>query len=118
MKKLLLIALLLPMVVMGQKMTGGKEIPVKDEILKCMETGFTADALSGSLSPTDSAYSTSGLSPYYSINNKPLEYVFHAEAKPIMSVTAKDKDGNYKVWIDRKRIVWTSDSTFTLKTRE
>ena len=48
---------------------------------------------------------------------KPLTYTWMTEAKKAMEVTEKDSLGNIKVWIDPKRITWTSDSTFVIKTR-
>lgn len=38
--------------------------------------------------------------------------------KPAMTVTMPDSLGIVRGYINRKKVVWTSDSTFTIKTRD
>jgi hypothetical protein len=130
MKNLVIIlSLLLPMVVMAQK---------KDKVLN--GAGYVRDGVAYDMKGNvDSAYafkpersfSTSGftglpdslLKPFSTGHGSlfyPNEHYLQVqtEAKTVMNISSKDKDGNIKVWIDRNRIVWTSDSTFTLRTQD
>lgn len=97
---IIILALLLPVGVMAQKKTISdlKELSLK-----------------GSVTLSDSAWS--GTSALFFEPTKTNSWLWMTESKKAMEVATADKDGNIKVWIDRKRIVWTSDSTFTIKTK-
>lgn len=74
--------------------------------------------LSGTIT-LDSA-STFGASQYYDFSksfiNPVREYhLLIGSNKILMKVSQKDQDNEFKVWIDKKAIVWTSDSAFILK---
>lgn len=50
--------------------------------------------------------------------SKPLYYFTASANKTIIRMSAPDSVGLVKVWINRKEITWTSDSTFTYKTEQ
>ena len=43
------------------------------------------------------------------------DYSFHSNHKKLIEVSSMKPDSSYHVWIDKKAITWTSDSTFVLK---
>lgn len=50
--------------------------------------------------------------------SKPLYYFTASANKTIIRMMQPDSLGIVKVWINRKEITWTSDSTFTYKTEQ
>lgn len=42
-------------------------------------------------------------------------YHFNVDTRPIMRISDLKPDSSYHVWIDKKAIKWTSDSTFIMK---
>lgn len=106
------------MVVMGQKMElpkGAIKIPAQDNILRPIDIKPFDPSLLIDSDLNASSYVLLGEHTETYVGERPLLQI-SSDPKNVMTVS--DKDSNYKVWIDRKRIVWTSDSTFTLKTRE
>lgn len=113
-KKLLLIALLLPVVAMAQQ--------VKPSELEKWQKRYNTKGVLTNLKP-DSAgtavWAGGNITGFYSI--KPpthTTFMIVRSAKPAMSVIRTDSTGVVTVTIDRKQITWTSDSTFTIRTRD
>jgi hypothetical protein len=94
MKKLILITLLLPVIVMAQSK------PVTMDTVKFK--GYSISTM-GSATFSKSA----GTIKQWT--------VITTDTKPAMTISHPDSNGVIKVWIDRKRVTWTSDSTFTLQ---
>ncbi len=54
---------------------------------------------------------------YRNLNDDYCIYNF-SKGRMILTVSKPDPTGTIKVWIDRKSITWTSDSTFVLKEKK
>ena len=46
---------------------------------------------------------------------KNLSVTINQDFKPLMTISNQKPDSTYHIWIDKKSIKWTSDSTFVLK---
>lgn len=53
----------------------------------------------------------------YTIKRMPVtnSWTFTTKHTVLMKVSDQKPDSTYHVWIDKKAIIWTSDSTFILK---
>lgn len=82
---------------------------------------ISAVAQTGTLS-IDTASTMRGIKTFpYAIDSNPIKlsepnYTFTAKHPfPIMRISNLKPDTSYHVWIDKRAIKWTSDSTFILK---
>lgn len=61
---------------------------------------------------------TALMGDYFTTPPKTDYYLITTATRTIIKVSAPDSTGLVKVWLNRKEIRWTSDSTFTYKTEQ
>lgn len=118
---LTLIACLLSMNAMGQT---GQTFPGEFKLLPLINSGIScavyhADGICDyNNTRIDSLnFGSSAKWAPYTIKGMPVtgSWTFATKHKTLMTITDQKTDSTYHVWIDKKAITWTSDSTFILK---
>lgn len=60
-------------------------------------------------------YSDSTTSIKFASGFSNLSHFLYTDNKPVLKMSPMQPDGSYEIWINKKAITWTSDSTFVLK---